>query len=136
MQHSSEDERLAFTRTVMELLEDWGLQAADMVVILDLPDDIQVGSLGRYRGGEIPFPDDPRVMHRVHYLLRIADALHTTYPTSPDMRKRWMRQANRHFGAQSPVACMLNGGESGLMTVLAQLDCTYAWDLTGSKATY
>jgi hypothetical protein len=29
---------------------------------------------------------------------------------------------------------MLEGGDSGLIAVLSELDCTFSWDLTGSKA--
>jgi hypothetical protein len=31
---------------------------------------------------------------------------------------------------------MVEDGESGLISVLSHLDCTFAWDLTGSKTEY
>jgi len=130
------EDRCALARAVMEILDEWGLQAEDMVNVLGMPPEIKARSMGRFRGGESPFPDHPEVMKRAHYLLRIADALRTTYPTSAGMQKRWMQQRNRRFGSRSPLATMVGGGETGLVAVLAQLDCTYAWDLTGSKATY
>ena len=49
------------------------------------------------------------------------------------MGARWMQQPNRQFGKRTPLAVMVERGDSGMVAVLAQLDCTYAWDLTGSK---
>jgi hypothetical protein len=31
---------------------------------------------------------------------------------------------------------MVEGGEQGLVSVLSHLDCTFAWDQTGSKSEY
>ena len=132
MQSLTEDERLLLTRDTIQLLDDWGLQTREMMALLDMPETVKVRSFARFRD-DTPFPDEPRVMARIRYLLRISDALRTTYPTNPQMRARWMRQANRRFGQRTPLATILAGGESGLIAVLAQLDCTYAWDLTGSK---
>jgi hypothetical protein len=47
-----------------------------------------------------------------------------------------VRRGNRQFGRKAPLAVMVEDGESGLIAVLSHLDCTFAWDLTGSKATY
>ena len=131
MQWSNED-RLALTRAVMELLDDWGLQANEMRSVLDMPESVKARNMGRYRTGSTPLPDDARVMHRAAFLLRISEALRTYFPTNPQMRARWMRQANRRLRRRAPVAVIVEGGEAGLMAVLAELDCTYAWDLTGS----
>jgi hypothetical protein len=131
MQPLTEDERMLLTRNTMEVLDDWALQTREMMALLDMPETVKVRNFARFRE-DTPFPDDPRVLKRIHYLLRIADALRTTYPTNPQMRTRWVRQANSRFGRRTPLAMMLDG-ESGLVAVLAHLDCTYAWDLTGSK---
>ena len=133
MQWNDED-RLALTRVVMDLLDDWGLQAKEMVLVLDMPASVKARSMGRYRDGSTALPDDPRVMHRVGFLLRISEALRTYFPTNPQMRSRWMKQANRRLRKRAPVAVIVEGGEPGLMAVLAELDCTYAWDLSGSTA--
>lgn len=133
MPQMSDEERVALTRSTMQLLDDWGLQGREMLAVLDLPDSIKARGLAKYRE-DTPFPEDPRVMKRIGFLLRISEALRTTFPTNPQMRARWMRQANRHFGRRPPLAVILESGESGLVSVLAHLDCTYAWDLTGSKA--
>lgn len=126
------DERLSLTRRIMTLLEGWGLAARDMACLLQLPEQIKPRHLGRYREEE-PFPDDPQVNRRIAYLTRIEDALHTYFPRNPEMRHLWVRRANQHFGRRAPVAVMVEDGESGLIAVLSHLDCTFAWDLTGSK---
>ena len=79
-------------------------------------------------------PDDPVVLRRARYLLRIADALRTTYPRNPRMSGRWVRQGHRRFGRRSPLSMILRDGESGLIAVLSELDCTFSWDLTGSTS--
>lgn len=133
MQKLSDEERMVLTRTTMNLLDDWGLQAKEMMAVLDMPESVKVRSLGKYRDST-PFPDDPQVMTRVHFLLRIAEALRTTYPRSPEMGKRWMRQGHRRFGKRSPLSLVVQGGENGLVAVLSELDCSYSWERTASTA--
>ena len=89
----------------------------------------------KLREGIEVLPEDPKVLRRAGYLLRISDALRTTYPRNPEMAGRWIRQGHRRFGKRTPLAIMLDGGESGLIAVLSELDCTFSWDLTGSKST-
>jgi hypothetical protein len=129
------DERLALTRRTMNLLEGWGLGARDIGVILCLPDSVKVRAIARFREQDA-FPDDPEVNRRVAYLLRIEQALYTYFPRNPEMRNLWVRRGNRQFGRKAPLAVMVEDGESGLIAVLSHLDCTFAWDLTGSKASY
>ena len=133
MQKLTRDERMALTRATMNLLDDWGLQSAEMMTVLNMPESVKVRSLGKYRDST-PFPDDPHVMKRVHFLLRIAEALRTTYPRSPEMGKRWMRQGHRRFGRRSPLSLVVQGGENGLIRVLSELDCSYSWERTASTA--
>lgn len=129
------DERLSLTRRTMSLLESWGLGASDILTLLQLPDNVKARNLARFRDEE-PFPDDPRVNRRIAYLLRIEDALHTYFPRNPEMRGLWVKRGNKQFGKKAPVAVMVQEGENGLISVLSHLDCTFAWDLTGSKAEY
>lgn len=129
------DERLRLTRRTMQLLEDWGLAARDIAGLLQLPDTIKARHIGRFHDQDV-FPDDPAVNRRVAYLNRIEQALHTYFPRNPEMRKLWVRRANKQFGRRAPMAVMIEDGESGLISVLSHLDCTFAWDLTGSRADY
>lgn len=131
----TQDERLLLTRRTMDLLEAWGLGATDIMNLLRLPSSVKARHIARYRDEEA-FPDDPTVNRRVGYLLRIEEALHTYFPRNPEMRGMWMKRGNRQFGKKAPLAVMVEEGESGLISVLSHLDCTFAWDLTGSKAPY
>jgi len=129
------DERLELTRRIMHLLEGWGLGARDIGVILSLPDSVKPRAIARFRDQDA-FPDDPEVNRRLAYLMRIEQALLTYFPRNPEMRSLWVRRGNRQFGRKAPLAVMVEDGESGLIAVLSHLDCTFAWDLTGSRASY
>jgi len=129
------EERLSLTRRTMELLEGWGLAARDIATILCLPETIKARKVARF-GADEPFPDDPAINRRMAYLMRIEEALHTYFPRNPEMRSLWVKRGNRQFGKRSPIAVMVEGGENGLVAVLSHLDCTFAWDQTGSKTEY
>jgi hypothetical protein len=129
------DERLSLTRRIMGLLESWNLSAQDMIVLLQLPDTVKPRNISRFREDE-PFPDEASVNRRVTYLLRIEEALGTYFPRNPEMRDMWVKRGNKQFGKRAPIAVMVEDGESGLISVLSHLDCTFAWDLTGSQSEY
>ncbi|NEX18840.1 DUF2384 domain-containing protein [Thiorhodococcus mannitoliphagus] len=129
------NERLSLTRRTMALVEGWGLASREIAELLQLPASVKPRHLVRFRDAEA-FPDDPQVNRRVAYLARIEEALLTYFPRNPEMRHLWIRRANKKFGRRAPVAVMVEDGESGLISVLSHLDCTFAWDLTGSQADY
>ena len=135
MANLSIDERVAITRGIMHMMDGWGLSGQEIIRVLDLPPSVRPRNIARFRE-DTPFPDEPRVMKRIHYLLRISDALCTFFPRNTEMRSIWMRRGNSKFGKKPPLALMVEGGETGLVRVLSYLDCTFAWDCTGSKATY
>ena len=123
------------TQAVMGLLDSWQLDTREIQAVLCLPEKMRARALNKFREGSDVFPDDPVVLRRAGYLLRIADALRTTYPMNPRMSGRWVRQGHRRFGRRTPLSIILSDGESGLIAVLSELDCTFSWDLTGSMAT-
>lgn len=125
------EHRQVVTRATMSILDSWKLGIEEMQVLMGLPQSVRARSFQKYRSHE-PFPDDPAVQRRADYVMRIAGALHTTYPTNSNMGWRWLRQRNRRFG-RSPLAVLMEGGEDGLIAVLAELDCTFSWDQSGSK---
>lgn len=129
------EERHAMTRRVMSMLESWNLSAQDMIRLLQLPDSVKARNISRFREDDA-FPADANVDRRVAYLLRIEEALHTYFPRNPEMRDMWVKRGNKQFGKRAPIAVMVEDGESGLISVLSHLDCTFAWDLTGSKSEY
>ena len=131
MSDEKTEARLALTRATMNVLDGWKLGTDEMRALLDMPEDVRARAFHRFRE-DTPFPDVAQVLRRGDYLLRIADALRTTFPRNPQMGGRWIRQRNRRFG-RAPLTLMLEG-ESGLISVLSELDCTFAWDRTGSHA--
>lgn len=121
------------TRAVMSLLDSWRLQTTEMQQLLALPSNARVRMFNKYRDGNAFLPNDPVVLRRAMYLLRINDALRTTYPRNPKMSERWIRQPQRRFGSQTPLSMILEQGESGLILVLCEVDCTFSWDMSGSS---
>ena len=121
------------TRAVMNLMDAWGLETREMQALLALPDSVRARVLNKYREGRAELPDDAEVLRRAQYVIRIGDALRTTYPLNPRMGERWIRLPHRRFGRRTPLSIILNDGESGMIAVLSELDCTFSWDLTGSK---
>jgi hypothetical protein len=127
---ASRNDHLAITQGVMNLLDSWGLHAEEMMSLLDI--NGKARHMAQYRQNKA-LPDSPEVMKRIEYLVRINDALRTTYPTNPGMGKRWLRQRNHLFNQRSPLSMMMGDGKEGMVYVLCRLDCTYAWELSGSK---
>jgi hypothetical protein len=134
MSEQQQQARGEITQAVMGLVDSWGLDTGEIQGVLCLPEKVRARALNKYREGTDVFPDDPVVLRRARYLLRISDALRTTYPLNPRMASRWVRQGHRRFGRRSPLSIILRDGESGLIAVLSELDCTFSWDLTGSKS--
>lgn len=121
------------TEAVMGLIDSWQLETQEIQAVLCLPEKMRARAINKLREGTDVLPDDPAVLRRASYLLRIADALRTTYPRNPRMAGRWVRQGHRRFGRRSPLSIILRDGEPGLIAVLSELDCTFSWDLTGSQ---
>ena len=121
------------TRGVMQVLDSWNLDANTMSQVLGLP-KTGARTFAKYREGRQVFPNDPQVLRRCEYVLRIADALRTAYPVNPRMSGRWIHQRQKRFGGRTPISMILQDGETGLAVVLGEVDCTFAWDCTGSKA--
>lgn len=123
------------TQAVMNLLDSWKLDTREIQAVLSLQQNVRARALNKFRDGSDVLPDDPEVLRRAGYLLRISDALRTAYPMNPRMSGRWVRQGHRRFGRRTPLSIILSDGESGMIAVLSELDCTFSWDLTGSIAT-
>lgn len=129
----SPERQIYMTQKVMSSLDEWGLSAAEQLSVLDLPDGIRTRKLRSFHD-DTPFPETDEVAFRVVRILGIIDALRTTYPKNQMMGPRWMKAPHRRFQNRTPIQKMLEDGNEGVTAVLAELDCTYAWDLSGSKA--
>jgi hypothetical protein len=128
----SSEQQLLRTQKVMNALDDWGLTGEQILVMLDFPETERSRHLAKYRK-DTPFPDNEKVTSRVIYLLGIIDALRTTYPRNLQMGARWMAAPHVRLQNRCPLQAMLEDGENGVVAVLSELDCAYAWELSGSK---
>lgn len=132
MSTMSEEERLELTRGILNMLDEWQIEAKDQLILLGLT-DVPAREVKRLRDSR-PLPDEPEIMQRVEHLISIADALRTTYPFSKRMGRLWMHKPNRKFRQRTPVETMVEDGIVGLVSVRSYLDCSYSWDISGSKA--
>lgn len=128
----TEQQKLSRTLKVMAAVDEWGLSGDQILQLLDFPAGQRSRHLQKYRK-DTAFPDDENVMNRVVRLLGIIDALRTSFPRNLQNGARWMRQPHRRLKNRAPLAAMLEDGESGVIAVLSELDCAYAWELSGSQ---
>lgn len=131
MNNISPERRILITQKVMASLDEWGLSGDQILAVLDFPEGHRSRHLQKYRK-DTPLPDVESINTRVVRLLGIIDALRTTYPRNVNMGPRWMNTPHRRMQDRTPVNTMLEDGESGVITVLSELDCAYAWELSGS----
>jgi len=126
------EQQLMRTQKIMGALDEWGLSGEQILAVLDLPEQERSRHLAKYRK-DTPFPDDEKVGCRIKFLLGIIDALRTTYPRNQQMGARWMAEPHVRLNNRCPLQAMLEDGETGVIAVLSELDCAYAWELSGSK---
>jgi hypothetical protein len=127
------EDRVAFTRAIVHLLDSWGVNAADQVVLLALPAGTRPGAIRQFRQST-PFPEDAGVMERIEHLVGIADALRTSYPHNAYMGSIWMNKVNHRFDNRTPLTAMLEDGLSGVIAVRTHLDCAYDWHISDSAS--
>ena len=128
----TEEQKLTRTLKVMEAVDEWGLSGDQILAVLDFPSTERSRHLQKYRK-DTAFPDNENIDNRVIRILGIIDALRTSYPRNLQMGAKWMQKPHRRFKDRAPLTTMLEDGESGVIAVLSELDCTYAWELSGSK---
>lgn len=127
----TESQRMAATLKIMAAVDEWGLTGEQIIAVLDLPEGQRTRHLQKFRD-DMPFPDVESTNMRMASLLGIVDALRTSYPQNLKMGARWMNMPHRRFQKRTPLRTMLEDGETGIIAVLSELDCAYAWELSGS----
>ena len=120
------EDRTELARMVVNLLNDWGVEAADQVNLLALPEGTRTRMLRRYQE-DTPLPDDPAIMKRVEHLMGIAEALRTTFPRNASIGLLWLKQPCKRLRRRRPMDIMVEDGLSGLIMVRTHLDCSFAW---------
>jgi hypothetical protein len=131
MQTLNLEDRIALTRAVVSLLDNWGATAVQQIALLALPADTRPGAIRQFRQST-PFPESKQVMERIEHLIGIADALRTSYPHNAHMGDIWMNRENHRFDNRAPLAAMLEDGLAGIIAVRTHLDCAYDWNICGS----
>jgi hypothetical protein len=131
-QKYDETARLRMANEVMELFAQWQVSLDDQHSLLGLPDSVKKRHIYKYAEDQ-PLPEDSTVMERAQHLMGIADALRTYFPNSRHARSRFIRTHSRKFSRRTPLQIMVDDGVSGLIRIRSHLDCTYAWDLSGSR---
>lgn len=131
MKALTESQRLTATLKIMTAVDEWGLSGDQIIAVLGLPESQRSRHLQKFRD-DTPLPDDEQVNMRISSLLGIIDALRTSYPRNLKMGARWMNMPHRRFQKRTPVVTMLEDGSDGVIAVLSELDCAYAWELSGS----
>ncbi len=131
MDKLSLEERVEQTRFIISTLDDWGLSAAQQIVLLALPEGTRPGAIRQYRQST-PFPEDAGLTERIEHLMGIADALRTSYPHNSRMGSIWLNRVNHRFDNRAPLAAMLEDGLASIIAVRTHLDCAYDWHISGS----
>ena len=123
-------DQVVITQMTMQLMDDWGFNSKQIIIVLGLPSNIRTRHLEKFRTGDA-FPDSDSTRRRIEHIAGIADALRTSYPRNSHMSTRWLRTPHRRFKNKAPIDKMIEG-ESGLLEVRSEVDCAYAWDRSGS----
>ena len=124
------DKRVQLTNHVMSVLDDWGISGLQKIALIGLP-EMRARKLDRYRNDEA-FPDNDVINQHIEHLIGIADALRTSYPRNTNMYSIWLHKPHRRFANEKPIEIMISKGLSGIIQVRSVLDCSFAWDYSGS----
>jgi hypothetical protein len=127
------EDRVTVTHAIINMLDNWGVSAANQVALLALPEGTRPGAIRQFRQST-PFPEDAGVMERIEHLVGIADALRTSYPHNAHMGSIWMNKINHRFDNRTPLAAMLEDGLGGIIAVRTHLDCAYDWHISSTAS--
>jgi hypothetical protein len=125
-------QRVQLSNFIMQLLDSWGANGEQKIILLGLPGDMRARKLERFRQDEA-LPDNDQINQHIEHILGIADALRTSYPRNIEMCARWMKQPHKRFNNEPPISVMIDKGLAGLIQVRSQLDCSFAWHVSGSS---
>lgn len=122
----SQNEQIALTLRVMDVLDGWGMSSAEIISLIALPEKTPTRALRRYRENTA-FPVSEELVERVEHIIGIEDALRTSYPHNPNMGKMWIRQKSKKLNNQIPLQIIVENGLDGIVEIRKHLDCSYDW---------
>ncbi len=108
----SEDDRLALGQAALSLLDDWGLNGEQQVVMLGLDANHSI-SLDVLMRGE-PLPDDEDVLERASRFLNLSLSLIALHNYESAKVKDWMVLGNDEIGGNTPFNFIRDYGVTGL----------------------
>lgn len=126
MTKMTQDELVSLTKSIMGILDGWGMSAAEIITLLALPEKTPTRVLRRYRENT-PFPITAEVEERLEHIIGITDALRTSYPHNPNMSNMWIRQRSKKLNNQVPLKIIIEDGLEGIIEIRKHLDCSYDW---------
>ncbi len=122
----SSDEQSELAQIVMQVLDEWGVEPEDRVILLGLPDKTPVRALNRYRKGTA-FAGDEETQQRLSHLLNIYRLVRTILPHNAAMASYWITSPNPYFSERTPLQVMLESGLEGMEQVLRHLNGSGGW---------
>lgn len=117
----SYEQRVALTRSVLQVLDGWALSPEDQCDLLGLGPPGAARRLRRHRLGN-PLPDESEVWTRVALLLELDRAVNQLFPHSGAAADLWVTTPRLKFGRRTPLELMLAGGVEGIRRVARSLD--------------
>ncbi len=121
-----ERHRVELARTVLQILNDWGVRPEQQVTLLGLPTDTRPRSLNRFRSGT-PLPNDHACLLRARHILSIQNAVESMYPHNTTVGNYWVSTPNAFFSNKTPIEIMLSHELEGMERLVHHLNGTGAW---------
>ena len=118
--------KIEFTKSIMAMLDNWGVSHENKILLLDLPPEIRTRAVRRFYIDK-PLPETGEVLQRLDHLLGIADAIRTSFPLNGQMAAFWLNKKNNRFDDMTPLDFMLQGGTENVIAIRAHLDCAWDW---------
>lgn len=126
LQALSSEQKIEFTKSIMAMLDNWGVSHENKILLLDLPPEIRARAVRRFYIDK-PLPETGEVLQRLDHLLGIADAIRTSFPLNGQMAAFWLNKKNNRFDDMTPLDFMLQGGTENVIAIRAHLDCAWDW---------
>jgi hypothetical protein len=114
-------ERNDLIKTLLWVFQQWGLDNAEMLRLLGLPDNTPSRALLQYQQGK-PLPDEALFLQHAELILAIYRAVSSFFPGNPTMANYWVTTPSNPFGGRTPLELMLTDGLAGMHYCLDHLN--------------
>jgi len=114
-------ERNDLIETLLWVFRQWGLDSADQVRLLGLPDNTPTRAIQQFRQGK-PLPDEALFLQHAELILAIYRAVSSFFPGNPTMANYWVTTPCTPFNGHAPIEIMLADGLAGMQYCLDHLN--------------